>query len=74
MRDFMVVVLGGLMMSVVLALIILLWGLPLMWLWNWLMPVLFGLPTITFWQAVGLNLMSHILFKSSPSTTKTETK
>jgi hypothetical protein len=31
-------------------------------LWNWLMPVLFGRPLISFWQAVGLFLLSKILF------------
>jgi hypothetical protein len=31
-------------------------------LWNWLMPVLFRLPAITFWQAVGLMALSWILF------------
>ncbi len=31
-------------------------------LWNWLMPELFGLHTITFWQALGLFLLSKILF------------
>ena len=31
-------------------------------LWNWLMPVLFGLPVITFWQAWGLMALSWILF------------
>ena len=30
-------------------------------LWNWLMPLLFGLSTITFWQAWGLLLLSWIL-------------
>lgn len=40
-------------------------GFPLMWLWDWLMPTLFGLPTITFWQACGLNFLCSILFKSS---------
>ncbi|MBN1464641.1 hypothetical protein JXA02_02690 [candidate division KSB1 bacterium] len=44
----------------------LLFGLVLMWLWNWLMPVIFGLPTITFWQAWGLVVLSHILFKTFP--------
>ena len=34
----------------------------LMILWNWLMPVLFGLSIISFWQAFGLLLMSKILF------------
>jgi hypothetical protein len=37
-------------------------GLPLMLLWNWLMPTLFGLPLITFWQAIGINFLSSILF------------
>ena len=30
-------------------------------LWNWLMPLLFGLPAITFWQAWGLMVLSWIL-------------
>ena len=36
-------------------------GGPLWLLWNWLMPTIFGLPYITFWQAVGLNILSAIL-------------
>ncbi|HEY4653368.1 MAG TPA: hypothetical protein VIH22_02580 [Cyclobacteriaceae bacterium] len=31
-------------------------------LWNWLIPVLFGGPLLTFWQALGLLLLSKILF------------
>lgn len=31
-------------------------------LWNWLMPELFGLPAIGFWQAVGLMGLSWLLF------------
>jgi hypothetical protein len=31
-------------------------------LWNWLMPTLFGLRVITFWQALGLLVFSRILF------------
>ncbi|HTP26903.1 MAG TPA: hypothetical protein VMK12_14775 [Anaeromyxobacteraceae bacterium] len=38
-------------------------GFPVMWLWNWLMPQLFRLPALTFWQAVGLLLLCHLLFK-----------
>ena len=48
-----------------LMLIVVLFGLPLMILWNWLMPVIFGLPEIGFWQAIGLNLLSVILIKPS---------
>jgi hypothetical protein len=31
-------------------------------LWNWLLPPLFGLPSVTFWQALGLLALSRILF------------
>jgi len=31
-------------------------------LWNWLMPALFGLITINFWQALGILVLSKILF------------
>lgn len=33
-----------------------------MWLWNWLAPPLFGLPRVTFWQALGLLALCRILF------------
>jgi hypothetical protein len=41
----------------------LLFGFVVMWLWNWLMPSIFGLGAITFWQAWGLVVLTHILFK-----------
>jgi hypothetical protein len=37
-------------------------GFVIMWLWNWLMPSLFGLHTIGYWQAVGLFFLSKLLF------------
>lgn len=37
-------------------------GFVVMSLWNWLMPVLFGLKLITFLQALGLLVLSKILF------------
>ena len=33
-----------------------------MYLWNWLVPQLFAGPVITFWQTVGLLVLSKILF------------
>lgn len=44
-----------------------LYTVPIMLLWNWLMPELFGLTTITFWQALGLSTLTSLLFKSTPS-------
>jgi hypothetical protein len=37
-------------------------GLVVMSLWNWLMPALFGWRVISYWQALGLFLLSKILF------------
>ena len=47
------------MMGIVFAIAI---GFVVMLLWNWLMPAIFGLTTITYWQAVGLLILSKILF------------
>ncbi len=33
----------------------------IMWLWNWLVPVLFGLATITYWQGLGLAVLGRLL-------------
>jgi len=41
---------------------VLLFGLVTMSLWNWLIPVLFNGPVISFWQALGLFLLAKILF------------
>lgn len=56
---------GFLIAVITLVFITLILGLPLMWLWNWIMPELFYLDTITFWQALGLNALATILFKSN---------
>ena len=37
-------------------------GQVVMRLWNWLLPSLFGLHAITFWQALGLLVLCRILF------------
>src|SRR5271156_1258904 len=42
-----------------------LFGAGTMWLWNWLMPAIFKLPTISFWQAIGILVLSHMLFKGN---------
>jgi hypothetical protein len=37
-------------------------GLVTMLLWNWLMPEIFGLKTLNYWQAWGIMILSWILF------------
>jgi hypothetical protein len=36
-------------------------GAVVMLLWNWLMPVIFHLGVITYWQAVGLAILGRLL-------------
>jgi hypothetical protein len=37
-------------------------GIIVQLLWNWLMPAIFGLPEISYWQGVGLFILFKILF------------
>lgn len=41
---------------------IILFTFVVMWLWNWLVPELFKGPVITYWQTLGLLVLSKILF------------
>lgn len=45
--------------------IVFIYSIPLYFMWNWLVPDIFNLPTITFLQAIGLNILFNILFKSN---------
>ena len=67
MNDVIESILTAILLVAVAAIIL---GFPLMWLWNWLMPIIFNLPEITFWQALGLNALSAILIKPSITTKK----
>jgi hypothetical protein len=53
-----------------LAIYAVLLGYPVMLLWNWLMPTIFNLPEITFWQAIGLHFLSSTLIKSTTTIKK----
>jgi len=54
-------IIGGVALAAVAAFF---FGFFVMLLWNWLMPDIFGLGTITYWQAWGLVLLSHLLIKA----------
>lgn len=41
----------------------LLWSFPLMWAWNYVMPPMFGLKTITYWQMFSLYFILTSLWK-----------
>lgn len=54
--------------------LLLLWTLlvtlPVQLLWNWLVPEIFGLPKIGFFQTAGLILLINFLFNRSGSKSK----
>lgn len=52
-------VIAGMVTAAALAL---LFGYFVMLLWNWLMPELFGIATITYWQAFGVVLLARLIF------------
>ncbi|HEB29358.1 MAG TPA: hypothetical protein ENI15_00570 [Spirochaetes bacterium] len=44
------------------AIFALVFGYFVMLLWNWLMPLLFGLTVITYWQAFGILILAKLIF------------
>lgn len=34
-----------------------------MWMWNWIAVSMFGAPYIGYWEALGLNLLTGLLFR-----------
>lgn len=48
---------------VIIVIFSLLVAFPVKWLWNEVMPYIFGLPEITFWKAYGIYLLFHLLLK-----------
>lgn len=57
------IVAGSIIGIIVICITGLILGYPLMLLWNWIMPYLFGLPILTYWKAVGLFFLCDLLFK-----------
>jgi len=57
----------GILMAIGFILLGFLFGWVVMLLWNWLMPEIFGLGEVSYWQAWGLFILSSILFKGFPS-------
>ena len=52
----------GVKVAVIVTVAVLIFGFVVKYLWNWLMPPIFGWHAITFWQAAGILLLSKILF------------
>ena len=57
--EAILLVIGLLILSAILL------AIPTMLLWNWLLPHIFNIPAITLYEAIGINILSGILFKSN---------
>ena len=61
-RKVQKIVKFGLGFMILMLIIVAGFGQAVHYLWNWLMPVVFGLHPITYWQALGLLGLSWLLF------------
>ena len=52
----------GVMIAAVIVVVVSLVAALFMQLWNWLIPDLFNGPVLTYWQALGLLILSKLLF------------
>lgn len=59
---------------IIFTILVLIAGYVFMRLWNWLMPDLFGLITINYWQALGLMLLAKFLFGFGNHSSKSSRK
>lgn len=68
MDKIIITFIGIVIMTTILIFIV---TFPFMWIWNAIMPDIFGVHTITFWQALGLiflfNTLTFISSRSSSS-------
>ncbi len=65
--NALITIIGGIGLIVFLSFLL---SLPVMLLWDAVIPDIFGLGTITWLQAWGLSLLCGLLFKSHTSTKK----
>ena len=61
-KEYFVVIFGVIFISLLFAP---LFAWIVMLLWNWLMPIIFLLPKVTFWQSWGLVILFGLLFRSN---------
>ncbi len=57
--EAFLIVIGLLLLSAIIL------AFPTMFLWNWLMPKIFGVTQIDLYEAMGINFLANILFKSN---------
>lgn len=64
----------GILSLLVTAVIAAIAAIPVYYLWNWLMPAIFGVVKISLPQAIGISCLTGFLFKSSGSSKSSSSK
>ena len=54
----------GILVIFIIAINSLVAAIPTYFVWNWIMPTIFGIKVVTFWQMWGINFLAGTLFKS----------
>ncbi len=67
MEEFLIKFIVAILTAVIISALM---AFPTMALWNYLMPAIFGLIKISFWQALCLNLLVGVLFGKTSSSSK----
>lgn len=74
MNDTLGKIMGGIIIGIIVVctafLFSVLFAFPFKWLWNYVMPSMFGLPIIGFWKALCMMWLSSLIFKNSNTSTK----
>lgn len=67
MENFFEII-GTFIVALLIACVIdLVMAVPIMLLWNWLMPLIFHLPELTFWQTFGFCILLILLIPHNTS-------
>lgn len=61
MTDFITAVFSAVIVFLIYVLIV---GTVVMWLWNFLMPTIFGLTELTWLQSLGMYALAQMFFQS----------
>ena len=70
MQKFLTSIGAVVVSLVIIAVAAFILGVFVMLLWNWLMPMIFGLTTISYIEGWGLAALCGLLFKSTSTTPK----
>ena len=65
MEKILAIIGAGVFTVMIIVLVSFLLALPVMLLWNWLIPLILQLPELTLFQAWGLTVLCGFLFRSS---------